>query len=151
MSYTLKIRVTNNGNRTECILVPRARRFLVTCTGWFQIKLSGSGDENGLSGVQFSSIWTVIIRVINKIGWTHGGRSNLLYHEYDYRPVYDERTNKIPKTIILKLKNYIESQCDVCPKAFLVRMNYGDLSDITLSVSVWRLYLLNGMKPDSHS
>ena len=52
------------------------------------------------------------------------------------RSVYDERTNKIPKTIILKLKNYIESQCDVCPKAFLVRMNYGDLSDITLSVSV---------------
>ena len=31
------------------ILVPRARRFLVTwskTTGWLQIKQSGSGDEN---------------------------------------------------------------------------------------------------------
>ena len=54
MSYTLiKDRVINNGNGTERILVPRARRFLVTCTGSLQIKPSGSGDENGLSGVQF--------------------------------------------------------------------------------------------------
>ena len=52
------------------------------------------------------------------------------------RSVYDERTNKIPKTIILKLKSDIESQYDVCPKAFLVHMNYGDLSDIILSISV---------------
>ena len=32
---------------TNPILVPRARRLLVTCTGRLQIKPSGSGDENG--------------------------------------------------------------------------------------------------------
>ena len=37
------------------------------------------------------------------------------------------------KIIILKLKNDIESPYNVCPKAFLVRMSYGDVSDITLS------------------
>ena len=50
--------------------------------------------------------------------------------------VYDERTNKIPKMpkiIILKLKNDLKSPYNVCPKAFLVHMSYGDLSDITLS------------------
>ena len=76
MSYTLKIRVINNGHRTECILVPRARRFLVTCTGSLQIKPSGSGDENGLSEwspicngnrTEWSPIRSVIILVIKQI------------------------------------------------------------------------------------
>ena len=40
---------------------------------------------------------------------------------------------KMSKIIILKLKNDIESPHNVCPKAFLVRMSRGDLSDITLS------------------